>query len=476
VTAAVARAGLTLIYPGKDELADRIPSAPLADEQIVVFTDARAVRECAVCEPLQLIAPTAIQEIILRLYGPDATGQVTTEQVRSFTFSDLSRTLSLPLSRETEVDRAITAARWIIFAQLDYNPEEYPESHALRTFLARRSDSLRDKRLIVLSLNAPYYLDTTEISKLTAYFGVYSRTQPFLETAVRSLFREFTPVGAPPVSVTGINYELIRQLEPAPGQIIALNPVGAGEVITRSIQVGSSLELETGVILDRKGHPVPDGTLVEFHLRYPAESLALAPKIETTVSGKARTLVALDRPGELWITVQSGEARDSTRIELKVGGDAPGSIATVVPTPTPEPTPTATATPAPTPTLMPTSSPTPEQPAGQDNETGGAARPRVTFTAFLFGLAGTLAASGAAFSLSRRRADLAKTTQGNFIRALTAALWASVAAWIAYLLYAVGWLPGATALQANGLTWAAGLITLGAGLLTLPWLLKQPAG
>ena len=52
--------------------------------------------------------------------------------------------------------------------------------------------------------------------------------------------------------------------------------------------------------------------------------------------------MALDRPGELWITVEAGESKDSTRIELRVGGDSPGSIATVLPSPTPLPTVTLT--------------------------------------------------------------------------------------------------------------------------------------
>ena len=73
----------------------------------------------------------------------------------------------------------------------------------MRSFLAKRSDSLRDKRLVALSFSAPYYLDTTEISKLTAYFGVYGHTAPFLEAAVRALFREFTPTGAPPRPLPG---------------------------------------------------------------------------------------------------------------------------------------------------------------------------------------------------------------------------------------------------------------------------------
>lgn len=476
VTEAVARAGLTLIYPGREELAERLPSAPLAREPIVVFSDARSVRECAACEPVTLIPPKAIEELILRLYGPTATGQIAAEQIRSFTFTDLYRSLSGPDAENDPVTRAIAEARWLIFVQLDPIPDNYPESMALRTFLARRSETLRDKRLVVFAASAPYYLDTTEISKLTAYFGIYSRTRPFLEAAVRALFREFTPVGAPPVSVAGISYELIRQLEPAPGQIIALGPVGAGEVITRSIQVGSQLELETGLILDRNGHPVPDGTLVEFHLRYPAESLALAPKIETTTGGRARTVVTLDRAGELWITVRAGEARDSTRIELKVGGDTPGTIATVVPTPTPEPTPTLTATPLPTATPVPTPSPSPVPTAAPDDESGRQRRTRVNLASFLFGLLGTSLASGAAFALRMRRPDATRTARANTLWALTAVLWANVLAWSAYVLYALGWVPGATALQAGGHVWAAGAVTLFGGLLALPWLARRPGG
>jgi beta-N-acetylhexosaminidase len=464
VTQAVARSGLTLIYPGPDELADRMPSSPLVDESIVIFTDTRTARECDTCAEAPLIAPTAIQDIVLRLYGPNATGQISPKQIQSFTFEDLRRMLAAERGEYTALEDAIAKARWIIFAQLDDNPEEYPASAALRTFLAQRSDSLRDKRLVGLSFSAPYYLDTTEISKLTAYFGVYSHTAPFLEMAVRALFREFSPTGAPPVSVSGINYDLIRQLEPAPGQII---PLGPSAEITGSIKVGSQILLETGVIRDRNGNPVPDGTPVEFHLRYPTESLALAPKTETTVSGKARTTVALDRPGELWITVQAGEAKDSTRIELRVGGDTPGTIATVVPSPTLEPTVTPTLTPEPSPTPLPTPEPLIAPPTA-----GPAAvppRPRVAFVAFIFGLAGTLLAGGVAFAIRRRRDITAPPAGSPLVPALSAALWAAVAAWIAYLLYAVGWLPGATLLQAKDYAWAAGMVTFSAGVLTMFW-------
>lgn len=466
VTRSVARASMTLIYPGQDQFADRLPSAPQANERIVIFTDAREVRECSACDPAPIIDSQALQRIILQLYGPDATGQVAAANVQSFSFAELNAALA-ETGGDEAVETAINEARWIVFAQLDQRPSEERDSAALSEFLAKRSDGLRDKRLVVFAFAAPYYLDTTEISKLTAYFGVYAHTAPFLETAARALFREFTPVGAPPVTVAGINYELINQLEPAPGQVIGLAPVSSGDVISGSIKVGSQIELETGVILDRKGHPVPDGTPVEFSLRYPTESLALAPKVETTVAGKARTVVALDRPGELWITAASGEAKNSTRIELKVGGDAPGSIATVVPTPTSTATPEPTITPSPTPTLTLTPEPT-NTPAPPVVVIPPAPKPRVALNAFLAALLGAVLSAGVVFMI-RKRGRSGSAGEASDVQALVAALYAVAIAWVAYLLYAVGWLPGSTAIQARGWAWMAGAVTFAGGLLAALW-------
>ncbi len=469
VTQTVARAGLSLIYPGRDELADRMPTAPLTDEKILIFTDARSVAECSSCDPRPLIAPTALEEIIMRFYGPEGTGQVAQGYVQSYTYADLSRVLAAPTGEYPGIENAISEARWIVFASLDVRATDYPESTALRTFLAKRSDSLRDKRLVVFAFGAPYYLDTTEISKLTVLYGAYGRTTPFLETAVRALFREFSPVGAAPVTISGINYELIRRLEPASGQIIALGVVGAGEGSspgTISIQVGSKIPLETGIILDRNGRPVPDGTPVQFNLSYPAEALNLAPIQTTTIDGRAQTTITLDRPGELWITVQAGDSKDSTRVELAVGGDKPGTIATVVPSPTLEPTqtPTHTSTPPPTDTSTPDPTATPtEGPIAGDKPRGTA--PRVTLTTLVFGLLGTIGAGSIAYAVRRKRI-IPGAPVGS---AVSAVLWATATAWIAYLVFAFGWFPGATRLQAEGHTWVALIVTLSGGLLSLLW-------
>jgi beta-N-acetylhexosaminidase len=259
---------------------------------------------------------------------------------------------------------------------------------------------------------------------------------------------------------------LINQLEPSPGQIISLNPVGDGGGSNEKsvpIQVGSTIQLETGVIVDHNGHPVPDGTPVEFNLRYPTEALQLAPVLETTTSGQARTKIVLDRAGELWITARAGEAKDSSRIVLKVGGDAPGSIATVLPSPTPLPTATPTLEPSATPTLEPTAtaSVTPTAiPVLPPPE------PRVGLPAFLYGLIGVFLSSGTAFTIRRRSSPRG---QRQLSQAIAAALWAVAMAWSAYLLYSLGWLPGATDLQSAGNTWAAGVVTMGGGTLSLLW-------
>jgi hypothetical protein len=202
--------------------------------------------------------------------------------------------------------------------------------------------------------------------------------------------------------------------------------------------------------------------------------LALAPKTETTVVGKARTTVVLDRPGELWITAEAGEAKDSTRIELKVGGDTPGSIATVVPTPTLVPTVTPTPTTLPTATALPTPAPT-LTPVPGAGATAKTPRPRVAILAFLFGMIGSALAGFAAFAV-RRRSEKTGTPNATLIPALEAALWAVVAAWAAYLLYAVGWLPGATVLQAKNYAWAAGMVTFIAGAGSLLWTGRQRTG
>jgi len=391
---AIAKEAITLIYPEPEELADRLPSPPLSDEDILIFTDARQGRDCPTCESFPLISPHALEEIILRLYGPQASGQVEPERLHSFTFAQLKSFLA---GEGPDLEPFIEDAEWIIFAMLDVDPDRYPHSDAVKQFLELRPDSLRDKKTIVIAYNAPYYLDTTEISKLTAYYSAYSKVTPFLEASVRALFHEFPPQAASPVSVEGVNYDLIVRLEPDPDQIIQLmlaDMPPSGTPVPLGVKVGDTLQLRTGVILDRNGHPVPDGTPVVFRLFYPADSLELPRQEATTVNGVAETSVILERTGQLEISASSLSAQKSTTLVVTIQEDQPATIATVVPPPTPTPSPSPSPSPLPT-VPSPVASPTPLPTPVSRPKKGG-----VGWADLLFSLMGALLLGGAGF-LSR---------------------------------------------------------------------------
>lgn len=468
----IAKEAVTLIYPGVTELADRIPTAPLEDENILIVTDARQASECPDCASFPYVEPTAIEEIILRLYGPQASGQVQPEQLQSLTFAALKAYLLGESPAEgaggtLDIERAIKNAQWIVFAMLDVETDSHPQSDAIKQFLRMRSDALRDKKLVVFALNAPYYLDTTEISKLTAYFGVFAKSPPFLEAAVRALFREFNPRGALPVSVPGINYEVFIATEPDPAQIIALGLKQAalpeGTVTPIGVQQGDSLQLVAGPVLDRNGHIVPDGTVVVFRFFYPGESLELPRQEVSTKDGYAEATVTLNRKGELRVTASSGSALQSTTLVVSIQEESV-TIETVFPTRTPTPLPTATATP--TPVSLQTVTPTPA---------GGPLVPRrVDERAFITALGAALVVALTALLAEMGSVSLAERIPLGF--------WVIIGGLVAYIAYGLGWLPGATDLQWEIGPWGAGIVSLlgalvplgifGAGRL-LAWLTRR---
>ena len=130
--------------------------------------------------------------------------------------------------------------------------------------------------MIVFAFNAPYYLDETDISKLTAYYGLYSKTPDFIDVAAYLLFQDnIQPVGSLPVSVPGINYDVNDALFPNGDQVIPLTvslvstatlqqptPLPPGQ--QPEVQVGDTIQVQTGTIFDNNNRPVPDGTPVEF--------------------------------------------------------------------------------------------------------------------------------------------------------------------------------------------------------------------
>jgi beta-N-acetylhexosaminidase len=226
-------------------------------------------------------------------------------------------------------------------------------------FLAQRPDIVRNRRVVVFAFDAPYYLDTTDLSKLTAFYALYSRTPDFVTVAARLLFRDFTPNGAPPVSITANGYDLISVTRPDPDNLIELfwqKATPSDEPVT-TLQLGDAITLTTGTLLDHNGHQVPDQTPVLFRVFYAEEGL---PDLFTvpTMDGVASMVLQLERVGRLDITASSEPALLSGLLSIPVQED-PFSVTEVVPTPMPTNTavPTATDVP-PTATLMPTPTPT----------------------------------------------------------------------------------------------------------------------
>ncbi len=415
--APIARAAVTLLSPPSPDL---LPDPPMPEERIVIFTDDRQTVPCAGCAPVPILSPTALADTMVRLYGPQATGQISPQRVWSFTFSELLDILNRPPATPTPestpvsspVATALERADWVIFAILDAGNRASP-SGAVRRFLSDRADVLRGKKVVVFAFGAPYYLDTTEIAKLSAYFGIYSPAPPFVEAAVRALFAEFPFTGAPPVTVSGINYNLTQQTQPDPNQIIPVFIVTEETNETPEppmIYQGDTLHLRTGVILDRNGHPVPDGTLVEFILTYPQEGLERTVQA-TTQGGVAEATATLDRTGQLQISVRAEPVPRAVRLEMDIRPGEPAVIIPITPTPSPEP-PTPSPAPSPTPEIEPTPEPVaPERPPDR-------ARSSDLMQSLLIALIGAAASYA---SLWKRGQSLSRAVRGG-LQAFTGGL------------------------------------------------------
>jgi beta-N-acetylhexosaminidase len=220
VTFDVARRSVTLISPSISELQNVLPRSPELRERMVFLTDVQYGRQCTVCSDQAAMPVDAFQSAVLRFYGPRAGGLVSQNLMSSYPFSDLAKYLNGNNELEP-FENDLKQADWVIVSMLKPNASQ-PDSMAFRRLLRERPDLLRNKRVVVFAFNAPYYLDATDISKLTAYFGLYSKTPPFVDVAARILFQELVATGAPPVSVLGVGYELIQVTSPDPTQVIPL--------------------------------------------------------------------------------------------------------------------------------------------------------------------------------------------------------------------------------------------------------------
>jgi len=461
----IAQAGVTLITPIRRDGSTPLPQPPQPGQNILIFTDNRQAQDCADCAEFSLIETNGLQNIILQLFGPDATGQILPEQVANFSFGDLKAALSEePPEGSEEIDAQIENADWIIFAMLDIDPQAHPESDAVRVLLRERYDILRNKNLILFAFDAPYFLDETEISQLTAYYGFYSRGRDYLEAAARLLFQQFVPMGASPVRIPALGP---LDLSPDPQQLIQLTPVQKIDkegnvttveeppepITTMDLSVGEGILFRTSIIVDKNGHPVPDGTPVDFFRFYPLEGLSLEPQRTTTTNGVAQITIVKERDTPLQVSASSDLATES--ITFNIG---PGIVDTPTPTvtATPSPTDTPTFTPSPTPeeaiesmpTLTPTPTPTPLPPEPP-------LPPPVSFIDLAYALIGMMVIGGIAFTLGGDRFSLEER-----IRPALVAVAMGLVGYIGYTIVAMMYPEADLVMRGATGHWVAPLVSL----------------
>ncbi len=340
VTFDVARNAATLISPDAPNLAAVLPDPPQADEQLVFITDTSSVKQCSSCTTDQpSLAVDALQQAVIRLYGPQSGNQTANYRLVSYSFQNLQSLLDNLDPPYIEED--ISRANWLVISLAD---STNGQAALIRRFVTERSDLLRRKHVIVFSFDAPYYFDATDISKFTAYYALYSKQPPFVDVAARLLFQELTPIGASPVSVPGVGYDLIHVTSPAPDQIIPLFldlapvPVSSDSPATPAptpiplFQIGDTIAIRTGVIIDNNGRPVPDGTVVQFSMLLTGEGGGILKQVDAvTTKGVARASFGLDKPGLLEINVVSEPAVISEVLQLDVSQSGPVAVTVVVP-------------------------------------------------------------------------------------------------------------------------------------------------
>jgi len=346
----VARNSATLISPDRQDLATVISLPPQANESMVFITDTLNVKQCAACVEQPSFAMDALQQTVLQLYGPQSGNQTANFRLSSFSLQNLQAMLDAQEVAYIEED--IKTAQWIIISLTD---AAQGQPALISRFLRERPDLSRGKRVILFSFGAPYYFDTTTISKFTAYYALYSKQPQFVDVAARLLFQELTPTGASPVSISAVGYDLISVMSPNPDQIIPLfldlEPVSAAIDGSTTpdptpiplFRIGDTIAIRTGVIVDNNGHTVPDGTVVQFSMMLTGEGGGILKQVDAvTTQGVAHAAFGLDKPGLLEINVTSEPAIISEVLQLDVSQSGAVAVTVVVPeltqpiAPTPE--------------------------------------------------------------------------------------------------------------------------------------------
>jgi beta-N-acetylhexosaminidase len=357
VISEVARKAATLINPDPQELSTLLPASPKQADRIAFLTDVSQYKQCTTCFWEPGLAADALQKAVLRLYGPEGSGQVFTSRLNSFALTELE--LMLNGETQTDIESILEQANWLVISLTDVSKGQIP---LLQRFFSERPNLIRNRNVILFSFTAPYYLDPTDISKFTAYYALYSKQPAFVEVAARLLFREqVTLEGAPPVSIPAVDYDLSVATSPDENQIIPL-ALDQGESITPTsgsetpatetqptqtpiplYRIGDTITVRAGPIFDHNHHIVPDDTPVRFTMTTRDETGEILQPLESeTENGIARASFSIDRPGTVEIRAVSEPALESVGLQFDASNEG-AVVITVVPTitatiETPQPT------------------------------------------------------------------------------------------------------------------------------------------
>ena len=353
----VARESATLIAPDPQELSTLLPSPPGRTDTIVFLTDTVTQQQCSSCPVKDAFAVDALQKNVIRLFGQTGSAQIQANRLSSFSLTELEAMLNGEAT--TEIENSISHATWIVISLADVN---HNQRGILRRFFSERPVLVRNKNVILFSFTAPYYLDATDISKLNAYYVLYSKQPAFIDVAARLLFQQVPVQGSSPVTIPAIGYDLITETSPDPQQTISLSldindsTTPTAESLTPeptpapSYRIGDTIAVRAGPILDRNGHIVPDGTVARFTMSTRDDSSGILRQVDVNTSqGIARANFVIDKPGNVEISVTSEPALISGKLQFVASNE--GVTVTEVP---PIVTPTitlipSTLTPVPTP-------------------------------------------------------------------------------------------------------------------------------
>jgi beta-N-acetylhexosaminidase len=452
--AGVAADANTLLWPPADKLT---AASPQPEDFFLIATDTRLIRPCPSCPVEQTLGENDLAQAISRAYN------VPTQNISTTTFVDLKAFVT-GAPDAPDLTPAFNNANWVVLAMQSLD-SAYQASDAAQLLLDQRRDLLTDKRVIGFMFGPPYGLTLQQMAGFTALYALYGKLAPNIEVAVQSLTSEQVPQGRSPVNLPALAYDLTTQTEPDPNQVIAL-AVGEEAVpgqptpVPVTLQVGSTARLRAGPILDRNGHPVPDGTPVKFYFQYDGDA---APKVQDamTINGVARTEFVLDKVGRLLIRATSEPALNSIGLQITIGESGSAVIATVAPTPTPTVTriPTVTPTVTATPTATPTPLPGPV-------EAFFTRKPQnAQWGELILALIGVTALAGGGYWAARQQRD-------DLSGALHVALWAAIGGLLGYVYFSLD-LPGSELLRSAMGGWAALLMTLLGGAVPLLFWLRE---